>query len=445
MVGIDLGTTNSLVFQWDDSLEDVVSLSGLIPSVVDTTSKSVGKKAKAAIRQGNASGDTIFSSFKVDIAQDYSVAASCAVLKELKAYTKEVDCVITVPAYFSSLQRQNTKKAAEAAGLKVHALLNEPTAAAIYYNRTNKRASLIYDLGGGTFDISLIDSRNGGYEVMATDGLKLGGDDLDRFIAQAIMSDCKYHPAAMPYDVASLLFKSIAEEAKIFIQKTGQDYEFDISSLPIGKAVDNPKVHVTVDFYKQSVEFILGRTVKRALSVIEASGYHKDELTLVLVGGSTRDPYLREYVEENLGIKPVPLTYNPDEIVAQGAAFYAHMLEIGTAEDEVSDVTNAIKLLLADDTLTTVIPKNSFLPIETVYIVSNGETSTGIEFEVYEGDFDTPQKEGYLGTLKYDFIDGEKEANTAIVTCRFKFNSSGILSVSAFELDGEEVKIELAV
>lgn len=442
MVGIDLGTTNSVVYVWNSAKGDACPLCDLVPSVVDYTAKVVGKQAKGNIVKNPV--NQIASSFKVDIDQEYAVTASSKVLGAMKLFHRsDPDVVITVPAYFTANQRAQTVKAAEMAGLRVKAILNEPTAAALYYNRTKKDITMVYDLGGGTFDISIIDTRFGRYDVCATDGLKLGGDDLDRLIVNAILNQCKFIQQSASFDDISPRLKEVAETCKLQIQKNKDTVHYDLSSCGLGKLFEKPVFDLTVDVYKMAIQRVFGKTIQKTKKVLIDSTYEKDELSFIFVGGSTRDPYLREMVEEAIGILSKPFTYNPDHIVAQGAAYYAHMLDVGEAEESVSDVTTALGLLLDNGSIYNVVAKNSILPLKATHVVRNAEESDGISLAVYQGDSVVESECAYIGQLDFKFANGVMPANSGIVTVYFDINSSGLLTLSAKELGGELQSLEL--
>ena len=216
--GIDLGTTNSGIAYAGQMI------GGLVPSIVDLGEKRAGEHLREKF-------DTV-RSFKVDIScgaeGKTSIAASSVVLRELVnqvyATTGETveEVVVAVPAFFSDNQRQATRQAAELIGLTVRGLINEPTAAAIYYNKDLRKVAVIYDLGGGTFDVSVIDSRLGMYDIQATDGIILGGDDLDNNLRNFIVKRAKVKLHKLTSQ-DRLRLKQKCEQAKIQIQKERQD------------------------------------------------------------------------------------------------------------------------------------------------------------------------------------------------------------------------------
>jgi molecular chaperone DnaK (HSP70) len=442
MIGIDLGTTNSVAYKWENG--DAKALCDLVPSVVDYTAQWVGKKAKKNIVLKPE--NRIASSFKVDIDLDYAVEASSRILSELKLFSiGDPNVVVTVPAYFSANQRAQTVRAAEKAGLKVGGVLNEPTAAALYYNRTKKDITMVYDLGGGTFDISIIDTRFGRYDVCATDGLKLGGDDLDNMLVNALMNQCVFKQQSVQFDEVRGRIKEVAEACKIRIQKEQDDVLVELKDYGLAAYFGNDKFKLDVHTYKMAVKRTFGRTINKAKKVMMDSGYASSDLSFIFVGGSTRDPYLRDMVEMELGIKSKPFTYDPDKIVAQGAAYFAHLLETGDAADSVSDVTTALGLLLNDGTIYNVIAKNSILPLRATHVVRNATDSEGVSLSVYQGDSVVESECVYLGQLDFKFLAGMTPANLGIVTVYFDINTSGLLTVSAKELGGDLQSMELTI
>lgn len=322
--GIDLGTTNSVLGLGDQLL------TGLVPSVVD-------------LRTGNAGNDVLEEmsaarSFKCDISLSkegqLSVSASSRVLRQLvKESGENVErVVISVPAYFSDNQRQATIKAAQLAGLDVVGLINEPTAAAIYASKSRQALSLVFDLGGGTFDVSVVDSRFGDYDVQATDGCILGGDNFDANIRRWVIKEAgiKVHHLNQE-DLVRLKWE--CSKLKIRVQQSRHAEELDLTTYGAGRILLSP------DTYKEIMKLTFAETIIKAKKVLGEAVPVGERFDLVMVGGSTRCPFLREWVAEEMGQDPVPLFYDPDKIVAQGAALYAQMIYDGTAQVRVSDVT----------------------------------------------------------------------------------------------------------
>jgi molecular chaperone DnaK (HSP70) len=430
--GIDLGTTNSLIGVMDGGRARI--LSGLFPSVVNVYTKEAGPEMKRELRASGS--DAILSSFKVDIREQYAINASSLVLKSLLRYAPGArDAVISVPAYFDVRQRENTIQAAKNIGLNVAALINEPTAAALYYNRSAKNVSLVYDLGGGTFDVSIIEGRFGRHDVQVTDGIRLGGDDLNRALLTVLL---KEHGLPLHYFSASDIRKlrEEVEHAKIRLQADRRDVQFE--------AMGHSFV-LKVETYKNTVRFVFGKTIARTQNVVSGSGYEMAGLALVFVGGSTRDPYLREMVCTALGKENEPVTYNPDEIVAQGAVYYAHLIETGQAEKAVSDVTKAIGFRLRNGTVQTLIEPNTMLPVTgSTHLIFNEVEDSGISIELYQGDSILAEDCDFIGRLDYAFGRALRPRE-GILSLQCDMDRSGVLTLSAHEIGKPPETIRLRV
>lgn len=385
--GIDLGTTNSLL-GYHDKL-----LTGLVPSVVDLETGSAGiteLENMSAVR-----------SFKVDISLfeegAISRTASARVLRQLVVESKEdvKDVVISVPAYFSDNQRQATIAAATLAGLTVHGLVNEPTAAAIYASRTRKALSLVFDLGGGTFDVSVIDSRLGDYDVQATDGCILGGDDFDMAICKHVIKAGAIKVHRLGGELMAQLRRDCCK-AKIAVQKRGSAI-MDLTPYGAGEYT------LSEDTYVEIMRHVFYPAILKAKSVLCSSIPAGENYDLLFVGGSTRCPYLREWVETELNHKAVDMFYDPDCIVALGASLYAQMVEEGTLEVNVSDVMKALTIGLADGTSRIIIPRNSKIPVEEMIVVYNHSQSDKLMIDLYQGDSFLRKDNEKIGQLIYPY------------------------------------------
>lgn len=426
--GIDLGTTNSLIGLDDTLLGDIV------PSVVDIERKIAGKSLVGSTKATR--------SFKIDISMsvegNLSVVASRYVLEELKrqaggSCVKEV--VISVPAYFSDNQRQATIKAANLAGLDVVGLVNEPTAAAMYISKDHKALSLIFDLGGGTFDVSVIDSRFGNYDVQATDGCIVGGDNLDVAIMRYLIKTgnlAVHRLGKENLNKLQLLARSVKEQ----ISTTEKDVEIDLSEY--GGNV----VTLTEDVYISLMQMTFADTITKTKKVIGEVIPFGEKFDVLLVGGSTKCPYLRRWIAKEIGQEPVPLTYDPDRVVAQGAALYASLLESGEAEYIVSDVTNQLSIGLADGTVRTIIEKNSKIPIEESTFAFNNVASDKLRVKFYQGDSLLASNNECIGELVYDY--GEvKDALCGEVIISIAVEQSGVITFSCKELMKKPVVVKL--
>lgn len=429
--GIDLGTTNSLLGVGD------TLLTGLVPSVVDLTSGKVGEASREnpeAIR-----------SFKVDISMGLegtiSVKASSVVLKELKkeaGLKGRIKAVITVPADFDDSQRKATMRAAELADIEVISLVNEPTAAALYITKGKKEVAVVFDLGGGTFDVSVIDSRFGNYDVQHSAGdPKCGGDNLDTLIMRSLCKEGKLQMFRLD-KAQQLELRLTATRTKIAIQKTKKNVSVDLR--PLGGEVVNFKVTT----YVQLMKMAFMKCITLLHRVIDSSLEIGAKYDMVLVGGSTRCPYLREWIANEIGQEPVELTYDPDLAVAYGAALYATMCESGEIDYMVSDVTKALSIGLNDGTAKNIIPSNSKVPIEEEVMLHNPVEATELTVSLYQGDSGLVANNSYIGTLTYPY--GKTMAPTeGVVIVTATVSTSGAVSLSCKELGKPAVTKELVI
>lgn len=425
--GIDLGTTNSLL-----GLNGKL-LTGLVPSVVDLKTGMAGASEYENM-------DAV-RSFKIDISLakegEISVAASARVLRELvKESGHDVkDVVISVPAYFSDNQRQATRKAAEVAGLNVMSLINEPTAAAIYHSRDKRSLSVIFDLGGGTFDVSVVDTRLGDYDVQATDGCILGGDNFDRAIMQHVIKQAgiKIHHF-WPADLVRL--QHTCSKAKLKLQESLEPVDIDLTSWEAGTFT------LTPDTYIALMKHVFAPAISKARFVITDAIPAGEPYDLVMVGGSTHCPYLRQWVAEELHHEPVPLYYDPDRIVALGASVYAQMVADGTAVTQVSDVTKALVLGLHGGTVKELIPRNSKVPIKETTVVINPLETDELTLNLYQGDAPLASQNEHIGQLVYNYgrvvPPGEGE-----VIVEISVAADGVIRFSCRELLQPPVEVVL--
>lgn len=429
--GIDLGTTNSLL-----GLGDTL-LTGLVPSVVDLKSKQVGSKEMVNV-------DAV-RSFKVDISMGdeglQSVMASAEVLKELKRQAKltgKIQAVITVPAEFDDNQRKATMKAAEYANIDVVSLVNEPTAAALYITKGKKKVTVVFDLGGGTFDVSVIDSRFGNYDVQHSAGNShLGGDNLDSLIMSHFVKLGRLQLFRLGKD-AQLSLKIKSTQAKIRMQKERKD--FDISLAEFGAGV----ITFKEENYKALVQRAFMRCITQLHQVLNAAIEYGTPFDLVMVGGSTRCPYLREWVAREVGQEPIALTYDPDLAVAYGAALYAQMWENGEIDYMVSDITKALSIGLSDGTVMNVIPSNSKVPISEEVMLTNPVDAELLDVKLYQGDSGLAKNNYYIGNLVYPY-GCLKAKYTAPVMVTVEVDMSGVVKLSCKEVGKAPVQKELVI
>lgn len=421
--GIDLGTTNSLI-----GLHKSNYLSELVPSCADL---ETGEAGASQFENMNAK-----RSFKVDISMGLegigSRAASSLVLKELVRKVKEetgdtvTDVCISVPAYFTDTQRTATISAAEDIGLKVHGLVNEPTAAAMYIAMKKKGLFLVYDLGGGTFDTSIIDSRFGTFDVQATSGKTIGGDNLDINIMRNFVKEGKIPLHRLkPVDNAAL--KHYASKMKIKMQKERTAFDVDLTRWNGGIYTFTPET------YKSLMKMTFQPTVECMEKLISQWIPEGELFEILLVGGSTHCPFLREWIEESVGCKTAPLTYDPDRVVAKGAALYANVVENGELGTTVSDVTKQLSIGLFDGTVSVIVPANSKIPLSVERVFTNPVDASSLILDLYQGESMFIKDNENIGKLVWDYAE-PKEAQMGQVIVTVSIDPSGVITFSANEL-----------
>lgn len=427
VVGIDLGTTNSLL----GFSGNIVT--GLVPSSVDM----------ASMRQINrdAVGDNIVSSYKTDMSMSDTGATarvcSTVILKHLCDLCKmntgftPYDAIISVPAYFSTSQREAVLTAGTDAGLNVIRLINEPTAAALYVCKDISDLVVVYDLGGGTFDITIVDTRTGSYSVVATDGCVLGGDDLDDAIVNDIISSCHI---AMRF--LSSMFRKQLKIMATNIKERIQSEMCDVSIL-ISFGQHIKEYSLSVDKYKKLVRDVFGITFTKTKELIDRYIPYGETPKVVYVGGSTACPYLREMLHDELGLYEIITTMMPDQIVAAGAIEYADMITNGCAFDIVEDVTKGLLIEDRDGHSIQIIPNNSMIPCKECVVVSNSEYSDTLNLRLYQGDMVIANMNDYIGTLVYKY-DYPVSPGDGIVNVSVEITESGIIQLSAWGIIDDE-------
>jgi molecular chaperone DnaK len=490
IIGIDLGTTNSCVAVMEGGKPKVIhSAEGrnVIPSVVEVNKHIVGDVAK---RQMIVNPDTTIFSVKrlmghkfhdAAVQKDvktlpYKVVAgrddmavvevqgkqytpqeiSAMILQKIKADAesylgeKITEAVITVPAYFDDAQRQATKQAGEIAGLAVKRIINEPTAAALAYglDKNNAHTILVYDLGGGTFDVSVLELGEGVYEVRSTSGdSHLGGDDFDQRIIDWLITEFKNEQGVdLSKDKQALQrLKDAAEKAKIELSSS-QEAEI---SLPFVTADASGPKHLQMKMTRSKLEQLVGdlientfNSVKTALKDADLDSSKIDEV--VLVGGMTRMPAVGEAVKKFFGKDPHK-GINPDEVVAIGAA-----VQGGVLGGEVKDVLllDVTPLSLGIETLggvsTKLIEKNTTIPTSKSQVFSTAaDNQTSVEVHVLQGEREFAHDNKSLGRF---ILDGIPPAPRGVpqVEVTFDIDANGILHVSAKEKQtGKEQKITI--
>jgi len=490
IIGIDLGTTNSCVAVMEGGQPKVIhSAEGenLIPSVVDPIKGLVGRVAKRqqlvnpkntifsikrlmgrkfsdpsvqydmkwlpyTIKEGPNGMAVVEVEGKTFTPQEISamILQKCKTDAEAFLGEKVTQAVITVPAYFDDSQRQATKQAGEIAGLEVLRIINEPTAASLAYGLEKKKNEQIavYDLGGGTFDISILDVGEGVFEVKSTNGdTHLGGDDFDQRIIDFLAEEFKKeHGIDLRKDRQALQrLRDAAEKAKIELS-TKQETEINIPYITADAS--GPKhLQMTLSRAKleQLVDDLIQKTIKPCELALKDAGLKPSEIEqVVLVGGQTRMPKVIETVKEFFGREPHK-GVNPDEVVAVGAAIQA-----GVLGGEVKDVLllDVTPLTLGIETLggirTPLIERNTTIPTSATQIFSTAaDNQTSVEINVLQGEREMAADNKSLGRF---ILDGIPPAPRGVpqIEVKFDIDANGILHVSAKDkATGKEQKITI--
>jgi Fe-S protein assembly chaperone HscA len=490
VVGIDLGTTNSLVAHVVDGRPDVIadeSGDRLLPSVVSLdTGGTVFVGREAQRRLLTDSSRTVYSVKRFmgrgledvgDEAQWMPFAVSGLpsgvvhihlgtreltppeisgfILRELKRraevffqasgeFDPEVDrAVITVPAYFNDAQRTATRDAGRLAGLEVLRIINEPTAACLAYGLDQKAEGVIavYDLGGGTFDVSILKVEEGVFQVLATNGdTHLGGDDIDQLFIRQIADELRIDPREHP-DAIQAIRKAVIQ-AKWDLSDV-ESTEIRIGALP-GRP-DGFTRAVTRAEFEHIIEPVVQRTLAPCRQALEDAGLRADQVDdVVLVGGSTRIPMVRREVERLFG-RPPHADLNPDEVVALGAAVQADILVSGRREMLLLDVTPlSLGIETMGGVMSKIILRNSTIPASggemfTTFV----DNQTAVDIHILQGEREMVADNRSLGRFKLRGIP-PLPAGLPRIQVRFQIDANGILSVSAHELrTGVEQSIDV--
>ncbi len=469
IIGIDLGTTNSCVAVMEGGEAVVIANAEgarTTPSVVAFSKSGERMVGQVAKRQAITNPDRTISSIKREMGSDYHVAIddkkytpqeiSAIILSKLKGDAESYlgtavsEAVITVPAYFTDSQRQATKDAGKIAGLDVKRIINEPTAAALAYSidKENDQKVMVYDLGGGTFDVSIIEMGDGVQEVLATAGNnRLGGDDFDKRIMDYIVENFKKENGIdLSGDkMAMQRIKEAAEKAKIDLSgMTSTDI-----NLPFITADANGPKHyettLTRAKFNELTSDLVEATMGPVRQAIKDSGLDKSEINKVLmVGGSSRIPAVSDAVKEFMGKEPFK-GINPDECVALGAAIQGGVLGGDVKGLLLLDVT---PLSLGIETMggvnTKVIERNTTIPTKKSQIFSTAaDNQPSVEVHVLQGEREFAKDNKTLGMFH---LDGIAPAPRGIpqIEVTFDIDANGIVNVSAKDLGtGKEQKITI--
>ncbi len=492
IIGIDLGTTNSCVSVMEGGEPVVISNDEgrrTTPSVVAFLKNGERKVGDPAKRQAITNPENTISSVKRfmgrrfnEITEEkthwsYKIAQgendtvrvdidsrmytpqeiSAMVLQKMKKTaedylgTEVTDAVITVPAYFNDAQRQATKEAGEIAGLNVRRIVNEPTAAALAYGLDKKNVEqkiAVFDLGGGTFDISILDLGDGVFEVKSTNGdTHLGGDDFDKVIMDFLADEFKKQEAIdLRKDPMALQrLKEAAEKAKVELSSSS---ETEVN-LPYITAVDGVPKHLVLKLSRAKFESLADNLFTRCLKPCEIAlkdaGYSVGQIDeVILVGGSSRIPKVQEIVEKFFGKKP-NRSVNPDEVVAIGAAIQGAVLTGDVKDVLLLDVTPLnLGIETMGGVMTTMIASNTTIPTKKTEIYSTAsDNQPGVQIHVLQGDRPMANQNKSLGMFN---LDGIPPAPRGVpqIEVTFDIDANGILNVSAKDKGtGKEQKIRI--
>ncbi len=468
-IGIDLGTTNSVVAVMEGGKPTVIANaegSRTTPSIVAFSKSGERLVGQLAKRQAIVNPDRTIASIKRHMGENYKVnidgkdytpqEISAMILRKLaddaSKYLGEkvTSAVITVPAYFNDAQRQATKDAGKIAGLDVLRIVNEPTAAALAYGLEKEKSEkvLVFDLGGGTFDVSVLEIGDGVHEVLSTSGdTHLGGDDFDQKVMDWICEEFKKQEGIdLSGDKQAMQrVKEAAEKAKCELSSV---FETNIN-LPFITADANGPKHLDLNLTRAKFEDLcfdlLERCKKPVEQALSDAGISKSDINeVVLVGGSSRIPAVQKLVKDYTGKEPNQ-SVNPDEVVAVGAAIQAGVLAGEVKDIVLLDVT---PLTLGIETLggvmTPLVPRNTTIPVSKSQVFSTAENNqTAVDIQVLQGERPMARDNKSLGMFR---LEGIAPAMRGIpqIEVTFDIDANGIVNVSAKDkATGKEQKITI--
>lgn len=475
IIGIDLGTTNSCVAVMEGGKPVVITNTEGIrttPSIVAFTKNGERLVGDPAKRQAVTNADKTISSIKRHMGTDYKVdidgkkytpqEISAMILQKLKAdaesYLGETvsEAVITVPAYFNDAQRQATKDAGKIAGLNVLRIINEPTSAALAYglDNGNPQKILVYDLGGGTFDVSVIDIGDNVIEVLATSGDNhLGGDDFDARLVNYLVDRFKETDGINLSKDASAM-QRLREEAEKAKKELSSAFNANINLPFIAMAKDGPHhmdMNISRQQFNELTADLVDKTVIPVENALHDAGLNKNDIGMVLlVGGSTRIPAVQDKVRQIMGKEP-SRNLNPDECVALGAAVQGgklgNQLMPGSAASEIilMDVTPlSLSIETVGGIASRLIERNTTIPTRHSQIFTTaGNFQTSVDIKVFQGERRFTRDNKLLGNFK---LNGIKRAMAGVpqIEVTFDIDANGIVNVSAKDLGtGREQSITI--
>lgn len=475
VIGIDLGTTNSCVAVIEGDTPTVITNKEgyrTTPSVVAFTKSKERIVGDAAKRQAAVNSDRTIFSIKRHMGTDYRKKIdgkyytpqeiSAFILMKLKEDAEDflgqpvTDAVVTVPAYFTDAQRQATKDAGKIAGLNILRIINEPTSAALAYGLDNGTAQkvLVYDLGGGTFDVSVIDIGDNVIEVLATSGDNhLGGDDFDERIVNYLVEQFKISDGInLSKDVSAM--QRLREEAEKAKKELSSSVTTNINLPFIAMSKDGPH-HIDITLSRQTFDELTADLVDRTITPVENAlhdaGLSKTDINMVLlVGGSTRIPAVADKVRQLMGKEP-SRNLNPDECVALGAAVQGgklgNQLQAGSAASEIilMDVTPmSLSIETMGGIASRLIERNTTIPTRHSQIFTTaGNFQTSVDIKVFQGERKFTRDNKLLGNFR---LNGIKRAMAGVpqIEVTFDIDVNGIVNVSAKDLGtGREQSITI--